>query len=256
VFVVGWYGVGTGAIALLVGGHKTALMPLLDLVLPLIGASPTQPSGLLSRAGKPLPKYNVAIMADACNKAAHFSSAGRAQRDVLPWSSTYLGEVARDVLGKFRSGELTSEAQLRYECAAAEDSCSSNLTCSRASASARGLVDFSGVSGVACSHAIPLLNCFVAMPAPEQWAFHIAALTEALVRRPGICHVYIDIACRLRDTFLAALQDLAAHKPPRLPQDTIKQASAVLAAMWCMLRNGFLLGAHAAECNSCFLEFP
>jgi len=185
----------------------------------------------LCPAGTPLPKYIIAIMVDATVKAAHFTSAGRSQRDIQPWSDTFLGQVARLVLEKFRTGELTSAAQQLYDCAAAEggggtDSCSSNLTCSRASASARGVVDFSGISGVTCAHSFPLLNCFVAMPAPEQWAFHIAAIAEALTRRPDIRHVYIDIACRMRQALLAELQKLVQGTPSRLLPSTVEKVSA------------------------------
>ena len=182
--------------------------------------------------GTPLPAYTVAIMADACAKAVHFTSAGRMQRNILPWSAIFLAEVSRRVLELFRSGELSSSAQQEYQCAAAaadcgaatvSDSCSSNLTCSRASASTRGVVDFSGINGVTCTHCFPLLNCFVAMPAPEQWAFHIAALEEAMMRRPDIRHIYIDIACRLRPALLAKLGELEKSKPSRLPPGTVEQ---------------------------------
>ncbi|KAL4431229.1 hypothetical protein ABPG75_006485 [Micractinium tetrahymenae] len=176
--------------------------------------------------GTPLPAYLVAIMADATARAIHFSSAGRQQRDIEPWSAAFLGEVARRVLVRFRSGELTSEAQQRYECAAADsggdDSCSSSLTCSRASASARGMPDFAGLSGLCCTHCIPLRNCFVAMPAPEQWAFHIAAVAEALSRRPDIRQLYIDIACRIRAALLAELQKLTEGAQALLLEETLR----------------------------------
>lgn len=181
---------------------------------------------LRSFAGTPLPPYIIAIMADACTKAAHFASAGRSQIGIAPWSMAFLAEVARRVIERFRAGELTSAAQQQYECAAAEgsvDGCNSNLTCSRASASARGMVDYSGISGVTCTHCFPLLGCFVAMPAPEQWAFHIAALIEALIRLPSIRHVYIDIACRMRDALLAELEKLVDSSPPRLPRATLEE---------------------------------
>ena len=167
-------------------------------------------------------------MADATVKAAHFAAAGRSQHDIPPWSMTFLGQLARLVLEKFKTGELTSAAQQQYDCAAAEgdaDCCSSNLTCSRASASARGVVDFSGISGVTCTHGFPLLNCVVAMPSPEQWAFHIAALAEALTRRPDIRHIYIDIACRMRPALLAELEKLVQSTPSRLPQATLQEVS-------------------------------
>lgn len=187
----------------------------------------------LCSAGTPLPDYIISIMVDATVKAAHFTSAGRSQRDIQPCSATFLGAVARMVLEKFRTGELTSAAQQQYDCAAAEDgpgadSCSSNLTCSRASASARGVVDFSGISGVTCAHSFPLLNCYVAMPAPEQWAFHIAAIAEALTRRPDIQNIYIDIACRIREALLAELQKLVQSNPSRLPQSTVEKVSTEL----------------------------
>jgi hypothetical protein len=195
----------------------------------------------LCLAGTPLPDYNIAITADATVKAAHFSSAGRSQRDIQPLSDMFLGQVARLVLEKFRTGELTSAAQQQYDCATAEgedgaDSCSSNLTCSRASASARGVVDFCGISGVTCAHSFPLLGCYVAMPAPEQFPYHIAAIAEALTRRPDIRHVYIDIACRILAALLAELQKLVQSTPSRLPQSTVEKVSTGARQMGCPVR--------------------
>ncbi|KAL4422980.1 hypothetical protein ABPG75_009177, partial [Micractinium tetrahymenae] len=185
--------------------------------------------------GTLLPAYLVAIMADATAKPIHFSSAGRQQRDIEPWSAAFLGEVARRVLVRFHSGELTSEAQQRYECAAADsggdDSCSSSLTCSRASASARGMLDFAGLSGLCCTHCIPLRNCFVAMPAPEQWAFHIAAVAEALSPRPDIRQLYIDIACRIRAALLAELQKLTEGAQALLLEETVEQLRVMVTWM-------------------------
>lgn len=154
----------------------------------------------------------LAIMADATCKCCHFATAGRAQPmdKIPPWSCSRLGTVARNVLEMYKSGKLKSEAQQRYACAAAlegtdEASCSSNLTCSRASASARGAVDFSGVAAVACAHGTLLANCMVAMPTPEQWPFHFATVKEAVLRRSDINDLYIDVGCRIKNALLAEL---------------------------------------------------
>lgn len=152
-------------------------------------------------------------MCDGCCKCAHFASAGRSQgmADNPPRTCSHLGPGAHKVLRQYRDGELTSAAQQRYACAAADGSgsgddeasppvsCSSNLTCSRASASARGTVDFAGCACVACAHGIVLHDGVVGMPTPEQHAFHFAGMTAALLRRPDIVDFYVDIACRLEE---------------------------------------------------------
>ena len=183
---------------------------------------------LLPAPGTTLPAYDIMVAADASVKPCHYSSAGRAQSQVAPCSHTFLGSVSEEVQARFKAGELTSEAQQQYACAAADagvEGCSSNLTCSRASASARGVVDIAGCTAVVCAHCFPLLNCVVAMPAPEQWAFHISGLTEALTRRPDIRHICIDIGCRIGSALLDVWRKLAGHAPPLLSMETVEQAS-------------------------------
>lgn len=164
-------------------------------------------------AGTELPSYPLAIMMDASTKGCHFATAGRAQLHD-PKTSTHLADVARKVLKDFASGVLSSEAKERWEkeCAAAaaagSGGCSSNLTCSRASASARGVVDVSGVAGVFCAHGQPALDGQLAMRTPEQWAYHIRLAVSVLTRRKDIRHLYIDIGCRLAPSLRSALQEL------------------------------------------------
>lgn len=207
--------------------------------------------------------YKLAVMADANTKSAHFSSAGRSQKEIAPRSSSYLGSVAEEVQQQFEEGKLTSSAQLHYACAIAQvgdaandSSCSSHLNCSRASASARGVVDWSGIAAVVCAHGIPLLNCAVAMPTPEQWAFHLANLIEACVQRPDIQHIYIDIACRLKESLLAALRELTERQPPLLRCDTIDQASVfALVCFTYLLSKGSTATSAVAFCwHACYRQ--
>lgn len=165
-------------------------------------------------------------MADGCCKCAHFASSGRAQPldAIPPLSSSHLGSTAHGVLERFRRQELSSEAQQRYACATGAEgddspsdgaSCSSALTCSRASASARGVVDFAGVSAASCAHQVVLRDSVVAMPTPEQHAFHIAAAIAVVLARPEIRDYYIDIGCRIFIKLLAALQDARLRRAIR-----------------------------------------
>lgn len=172
---------------------------------------------LTPAAGTPVPNHpRLAVMADACCKAAHFKSSGRAQPldSVPPLTSSHLGSTAFDVLDRYSAGTLVSEAQQRYACAAAEGgeddgsgSCSSALTCSRASAAARGVVDFAGISAISCAHETVLRNSVVAMPTPEQHAFHIAAALAVLQPRPDVRDYYADICCRMWKQLLQRLRD-------------------------------------------------
>ena len=153
--------------------------------------------------------YRLAVMLDACLKPCHFAMAGRSQPH-CPRVYTFLAAVARGVISDFESGKLNSEAQQRWaeHCAASEASgaCSSNLTCSRPSASARGVVDVSGLAGVFCNHCVAGRDAMLAMRTPEQWEYHIRTFTSVLLRRPDIADAYIDIGCRLKASLLAALQ--------------------------------------------------
>ncbi|EFN53324.1 hypothetical protein CHLNCDRAFT_58610 [Chlorella variabilis] len=153
--------------------------------------------------------YRLAVMLDACLKPCHFAMAGRSQPH-CPSIYTFLAAVARGVISDFESGKLNSEAQQRWaeHCAASEASgaCSSNLTCSRPSASARGVVDVSGLAGVFCNHCVAGRDAMLAMRTPEQWEYHIRTFTSVLLRRPDIADAYIDIGCRLKTSLLAALQ--------------------------------------------------
>lgn len=107
---------------------------------------------LPTAAGTELLDYSQAVMLDATTKACHFTNAGRSQKLLAPKSSTYLGAVAHQAVADFESGVLKSEAQQKWaeHCAAstAGGSCSSQLTCSRPSASVRGVVDVAGLAGV------------------------------------------------------------------------------------------------------------
>lgn len=126
--------------------------------------------------GTPVPKHRMSVMADGCSKCYHYANAGRMQLGDVATSTSFFGEVARKVQDDFADGTVTSAAQQKYaqHCAtvAGDDdssySCSSNLSCSRASASARGVVDIAGTAGVSCAHGQPGRGLFVAMPTPEQ----------------------------------------------------------------------------------------
>lgn len=179
-----------------------------------------------------MPKHRMSVMADGCSKCYHYANAGRMQLGDVATSTPFFGEVARKVQDDFADGTVTSAAQQKYaqHCAtvAGDDdssySCSSNLSCSRASASARGVVDIAGTAGVACAHGQPGRGLFVAMPTPEQHTYHIRTLLEALKRRPDIQDIYIDIGCRLKGALMEAVRLLVAGG--KLEASVLERASA------------------------------
>jgi len=175
----------------------------------------------------------MSVMADGCYKCYHYANAGRMQLGDVATSTSFFGEVARKVQDDFADGTVTSAAQQKYaqHCAtvaAGDDdssySCSSNLSCSRASASARGVVDIAGTAGVSCAHGQPGRGLFVAMPTPEQHTYHIRTLLEALKRRPDIRDIYIDIGCRLKGALMEAVRLLVAGG--KLEASVLERASA------------------------------
>mgnify|MGYP001810903581 FL=1 len=159
-------------------------------------------------AGTPLPSFRMSIMMDASTKPCRFATAGAAQPHP-PRTSTHLSSVAHDVVKDFEAGILTSDAQQRYaeQCAAEQAGtvCSSNLTCSRPSASARGVVDVSGLAGAFCSHCTAGRDAMVAMRTPEQHAYHERTFASVLLRRPDLRDAYIDIGCRLKPLLMAVV---------------------------------------------------
>ncbi len=106
---------------------------------------------------------------------------------------------------------LTSKAQERWAAeqhadATAGGVCSSNLTCSRPSASTIGVLDVPGIAGVFCPHGFAALDGMLAMGTPEQHEFHNRTFTSVAYRRLDIRNVYIDIACRYKGRLMRALQ--------------------------------------------------
>lgn len=174
-------------------------------------------------------------MADACTKCCHYSSAGRKQTGDAPSTDYFLGEVAHQVQRDYAAGTVTSAAQQQWaqHCATAAaaggdglgNSCSSNLSCSRASASARGVVDQAGTAGVSCAHGFPGRGLFVAMPTPEQHTYYFRTLVELLIRRPDLQDIYLDIGCRVKPGLMAIVQQLVAAG--KLPENLLSQASVV-----------------------------
>lgn len=156
--------------------------------------------------------YSVGCMLDACTKPCHFASAGRAQRDLAPSSSSYLGVEAHRVVADYDSGVLVSKAQERYRqhcaTAAVDDGCPHHFTCSRPSASARGMVDIAGLATVLCPHTHPARNGTIPMLTPEQHDYHIRNASNLLLQRPDIRDLYIDIGCKIEGTLRASLQSL------------------------------------------------
>lgn len=183
--------------------------------------------------GTPVPAHVMAVMADASTKCCRFASAGRAQRSALPTTSGFLGMTACQVQQGWGSGKYKSQAQARWaqHCDTVGDDdedavCSSNLSCSRVSASARGAVDVAGLAGVVCAHGQPGRGCFVAMPAPEQHSFHIATLCYLMTMRPDVNHIYIDIGCRIWLALRAALGALVTAND--LHPSVVEQVSVPL----------------------------
>ena len=64
-------------------------------------------------ARTPLPPFRMAITADATTKSCHYAAAGSAQRNVMPTTSSFLGDFASKVQHDFDTGVLTSAALQR-----------------------------------------------------------------------------------------------------------------------------------------------
>lgn len=160
-----------------------------------------------------VPPFPMSIMMDASTKPCRFTAAGAAQPRAShpPRTSSHLSSVAHQVFDDFSDGTLSSDAQQRYaeHCAAEQTGavCSSNLTCSRPSASAPGMVDVAGLCGICCSHCTPGRDAMVAMLTPEQHAYHVRTFTSVIRRRPDVVHVYIDIACRLKPALMEVVRE-------------------------------------------------
>ena len=109
-----------------------------------------------------------------------------------------------------KDGVLTSKAQERWAEQRADAAtgavCSSNLTCSRPSASTTGVKDIPGVAAVFCPHGFAAQDGVLAMCTPEQHEYHIRTLASVIHRRPDVQNIYIDVACRLIKSLMAALQ--------------------------------------------------
>ena len=175
----------------------------------------------------------MAVMGDACVKPIRYANVGLARQSDTAKSTAFLGAGASKVMEDYASGDLTSEAQLQYaaghcSAAGADDdgnddgplSCTSNLSCSRASASARGVVHIAGIAGVVCAHSMPGRGLFLAMPTPEQHTYHIRNFTEAALRRSDIKDMYIDYACRIEGSLRASMR-----ATEDLSQDMVEKAS-------------------------------
>ncbi|KAF6249657.1 hypothetical protein COO60DRAFT_942889 [Scenedesmus sp. NREL 46B-D3] len=134
-------------------------------------------------------QQTLAACFDSAVKPNRYNSAGR--------SGGYMGAAA--VLGLFlgkahdklwhmtSSGELYVAQSRIAELGADEVSievdgeCHPILTCSRLTSQRSGLCDAFGLTGSVCSHGQPLLDMFLAMPAPERFLYYDLALQELLL---------------------------------------------------------------------------
>ncbi|KAF6246657.1 hypothetical protein COO60DRAFT_1200439 [Scenedesmus sp. NREL 46B-D3] len=160
-------------------------------------------------------QQTLAACFDSAVKPNRYNSAGR--------SGGYMGAAA--VLGLFlgkahdklwhmtSSGELYVAQSRIAELGADEVSievdgeCHPILTCSRLTSQRSGLCDAFGLTGSVCSHGQPLLDMFLAMPAPERFLYYDLALQE--LASPGVADVelLLRLAGRLAARFAARLAD-------------------------------------------------
>ncbi|KAF6264879.1 hypothetical protein COO60DRAFT_1698019 [Scenedesmus sp. NREL 46B-D3] len=139
-------------------------------------------------------QQTLAACFDSAVKPNCYNSAGR--------SGGYMGAAA--VLGLFlgkahdklwhmtSSGELyVAQNEVSIE---VDGECHLILTCSRLTSQRSGLCDAFGLTGSVCSHGQPLLDMFLAMPAPERFLYYDLALQELLLEA-RVNVMYLDTGC-------------------------------------------------------------
>lgn len=143
---------------------------------------------------------------DGVNKLNHYEKAGTSTASISSPLHTYFSE------GDQEAARVAGCSLRDYVAAApgdagaddAEDNtCTVNLSCSRAEASSSGPCDIKGVVGGTCAHTIPIRGMFIDMRTPECFIFYIIILNNLLqrVRANTILFVYIDFACRLKSSW-------------------------------------------------------
>ena len=153
----------------------------------------------------------MAVSTDACVKNCRFANCGTAQAGIQPSTDTFLGKNSQRVLEAHKAGTLGSRRSAPAEQpadAAPSAACTTALHCSRTSATNRGLLDICGVALIVCAHAFAGLGLAVAMPTPEQHAFYDILLSAALLARPDIRFIYLDLACRYILSFTRLLETM------------------------------------------------
>lgn len=142
-----------------------------------------------------------AIMLDACQKLNLLAGMGTSYADIHPVLSTYMGVPHQEVLQRMQAVHSSSgqpRAAAPNGGGEAELPCHPNLRCARDfSRVGNGVLDYFGVMGAVCCHGFPLVGCFVAMPAPEQYMYYDAVLTWVL-KRTRVVDCYIDFACQYK----------------------------------------------------------
>lgn len=146
-----------------------------------------------------------AVMMDGCQKLNRLAGMGASYAEVSPVLTTYLGAPHQEVLQHVQGGG-SGAAAAHDDGGEAGMSCHPNLRCARDySRVGAGVLDYHGVMGAVCCHGFPLVGCFVAMPAPEQYLYYDTVLSHVL-RRARVVDCYIDFACQYKRNLGARLQ--------------------------------------------------
>lgn len=195
-------------------------------------------------------RENLAIVADACVKANHYSQAGggagpgtaieggvtglyfeRADASVQELHSAdklHLEDlVAQASADAEASTSAPAAAAPGAAAPAAVDGSRCNLMCGRKDSTHKGPCDKHGIVGCSCIHGIPVRGAFVDMFTPENFSYYIVLFCW-LLRMRSITHIFVDFACQLKVSWASFLKCLeaAASIPQRAFASLSSEAKA------------------------------
>jgi hypothetical protein len=98
-----------------------------------------------------------------------------------------------------------------------EGQCHPRLSCARETSLTSGISDECGLAGCTCSHGVPILGGFLAMPAPERFLYY-DLINDHLLPLLDIDVMYLDTGCVYKVHFAASnAPDAPAPKHIRVP---------------------------------------
>lgn len=161
---------------------------------------------------------------DANVKANRYRSAGRSGgwNNVGRVQHRFLDAAHNKLWDMHAAGELPVSSS--GSAAVADDvdleldgQCHPHLSCARETSITSGISEQCGLAGCTCSHGIPIMGGFVAMPSPERFLYY-DLLLEPLLSVLDVDVMYLDTGCVYKKHFAASKQDgAAAPKHIRVP---------------------------------------